>query len=284
MAFTVLIEATEETLLTALAGGADPATAWLRYAEHHGEMLAYYESVCGPPDAALTPAELGARTVQAAPRIAQQRAALQLAPMAERVGGLLRLPHGSVLRAVTLVGWERATAWVDDERAESRAYFALERLPDTARGCAVLAAHELTHLAHLELLPARRPPWSVSGGLLFEALAIHVARELVPDATLQEQILLEDGVLEAYARRGPDARAELAELLHENDDDEATFRRVFFPAWGRKGDVAGVGQCGYLVAAELADHWRERGVSAATAARMPFDEVIVDMGAVLAPC
>lgn len=285
MAFTVRIDAAEETLVTALAGGADPATAWRRYAERHRETLAYYESVCGPPDAALTPADLGARAARLAPRITEQRAALQLAPMAERVGELLRLPHGSVLRAVTFVGWERATAWVDDERADSRAYFALERLPGTARGCAALAAHELTHLAHLELLPARRPPWSVGGGLLFEALAIHVVRELVPDATMQEQILLEDGVLEAYARHGAYARAELAKLLlHAHDDDEATFRRVFFPAWGREGDVAGVGECGYLVAAELSDHWRDRQVSAATAARMAFDEAVSDMHTVLTRC
>src|SRR3954466_9944354 len=127
MGLEVHIEATERTLLDALDGGADPVAAWGAYRSAHSGVLDYYTSVFGPPD--QPEEEVAAAAAAQAATLRRRERDLELDVLAPRVATLLEVPPERVVEAVTFVGWGRAMAWCDDESADPRAYFALERLP-----------------------------------------------------------------------------------------------------------------------------------------------------------
>jgi hypothetical protein len=137
---------------------------------------------------------------------------------------------------------------------------------DDARLCRTLGAHELAHLAHFRVRPGTWPAWAVWGGIFSEAVAAATARTLVPGLDPAEQLALQPGALQAYARHRAQIHAELLELV--DAIDEATYRRVLFPPDLCEGDVAGVGETGYAVALELGNAWAARGVTLAQAAQM----------------
>ena len=274
----VRIEALERSLLQALDAGQDPLDAWRAYRCTAAEVLDYYEVTFGAPD--QPEAAVAAAVAAQVPALRRRERTLQLDVMAPRVADLLELPPGAGVEAVTFVGWDRALAWYDDEAVAPRAYFALERLPDAPETCRSLGAHELAHLAHFRLRPGDWPPWSVLNGLVGEAIAIWVSQALVPGPGLAERLFLQQGALEAYAQHRPAIHAELLALL--DVVEEATFRRALFPPWLCEGDVAGVNETGYAVAAALGDAWKSQDLTPAQAARLSPAQARADVVALLA--
>jgi hypothetical protein len=277
MALGVRIEATEGTLLDALAHGVEPVAAWRAYRAAHVDVLDAYERTFGPPQRPET--ELAAEIAARAPALRRRGRALQLDDLARRVAQLLEVPTQARLEAVTFVGWGRAVAWCDDESADPRAFFALERAPDDATLYRSLAAHEVAHLAHFRVRPGDWPAWSVLGGLVAEAVAIAAAGVLVPGLDPERKLFVQPGALDEYRDHRAAIDAELLELL--DVVDEATFRRVMFPPSLCEGDVAGVNETGYSIAWALGDAWQARGISLAQAARRTPEQARADLLALL---
>lgn len=271
------VDATEETLLGALATGVDPGDAWRTYRDRHPDVLALYENTFG--GTTRTAAELGGAAAAAIPRLRARAAALDLERTLPRVAGLLELEDSDDLEAVTFVGWDHAIAWCSDECAEPRVHFALERLPVESLTCLAFGAHELAHLAHIRTRPGDWAAWNVTTGIFSEAVAIATTQALVPELDLAEQVMLQPGAREAYAAARPAIHAELLELLDHGD--EATYRRVLFPPALCEGAVAGANETGYLVAIALVDRWAARSVSTAAAARMTPAEARAELIALL---
>lgn len=274
----VRIDALERSLLEALDAGEDPLDAWRAYRAVAADVLDYYEASFGAPDRPA--AAVAAAVAEQAPTLRRRERTLQLDVLAPQVAALLELPPGAGVEAVTFVGWDRALAWCDDEAEEPRAYFALERLPDAPEACRSLGAHELAHLAHFRLRPGEWPPWSVLGGIVGEAIAIWVSRTLVAGIALVDRLFLQPDALDRYAQHRPAVHGELLSLL--DVVDEATYRRALFPPWLCEGDVAGVNETGYVVAAALGDAWDTRGITPAQAARLSLARARADLVALLA--
>jgi hypothetical protein len=273
MGMGVRTEATERTLLDALAAGVEPVEAWRAYRAAHGDVLGPYEAVFGPPD--RSEAELAAAVAEQAPVLRRRGRALQLDEVAPRVARLLAVPAAEGLEAVTFVGWGRALAWCDDESADPRAFFALERMPDDDGLCRSLGAHEVAHLAHFRVRSGHWPAWSVLSGLVAEAIAIAAASTLVTGVDREQQLFVQPGALDAYRRHRPAVDAEVLALL--DLVDEPTYRRVMFPPSLCEGDVAGVNETGYAIARALADAWPARGIAIAQAARRTPEQARADV-------
>jgi hypothetical protein len=275
----VRIEATESTLLDALAGGADPVAAWRAYHAAHADVLGPYETAFGALD--RPEAELAADIAGQAPTLRRRGSALRLNEVAPGVAALLEVPAQVGLEAVTFVGWGRALAWCDDESDHPRAFFALERAPDDAGLCRSLGAHEVAHLAHFRVRPGHWPAWSVLGGIVAEAIAAAAASALVPGIDPAAQLFVLPGAMDAYDRRRPAIDAEVLGLL--DVVDEATYRRVMFPPTLCEGDVAGVNETGYAIAWALTEAWRARGLTVAQAARRTPEQARADLVELLSP-
>ncbi len=273
----VRIAATERPLLDALASTADPAQAWRAYRAANAELLDYYAGLFGGPD--RSDDELAADLAGQSAALRRRERALALELLAPRVAELLQVPSHSAIEAVTFVGWGRAIAWCDDEADDPRAYFALERLPESSPLCRSVGAHELAHLAHFRVRRGAWPPWSVLTGIVAEAVAVATAHLVVPDADPTAALLLQPGALEAYERHRGAVHAELLSLL--DVVDEPTYRRVMFPPLLCEGGVAGVNETGYAVALALTEAWRGAGLSPAQAARRTPAQARADLVALL---
>jgi hypothetical protein len=273
MALGVRIEATERTLLDALAEGVEPVAAWRAYRAAHVDVLDAYERAFGPLD--RPEAELAAEIAVQAPALRRRGRALQLDDLVGRVAELLQVPAQARLEVVTFVGWGRAVAWCDDESDDPRAFFALERAPDDAQLYRSLAAHEVAHLAHFQVRSGDWPAWSVLGGLVAEAVAIAAAGVLVTGLDPERKLFVQPGALDEYRRHRTAINAEVLELL--DVVDEATFRRVMFPPSVCEGDVAGVNETGYSIAWALGDAWQARGITLAQAARRTPQQTRADL-------
>lgn len=274
MAVGVRIEAIERTLLDALAQGAEPEAAWRAYRTRHGDVLDRYEAAFGAPSGP-GPAPWATSIAAHADLLRRRERALALDELAPKVAALLELASDEALNAVTFVGWDRAIAWCDDESAHPRAYFALERLPDCPRQIRVIGAHELGHLAHIAVRRGDWPAWAVGTGIIMEAIAVATARTFAAGIAPTDQMHLHPQTLERYARRRDAIHAEVLALV--DVVDEATYRRVMFPATLCEGDVAGVNETGYAIAWALADAWQARGLSIAQAARRPPRQAHADL-------
>jgi hypothetical protein len=277
MTMGVRTEATERTLLDALADGVEPVAAWRAYRAAHADVFDHYETTFGSPD--RPEAEIAAELAAQAPALRRRGRALDLEGVAPHVAELLAVPPQEGLEAVTFAGWGRALAWCDDESEEPRAFFALERMPDDAALCRTLGAHEVTHLAHFRVRQGSWQAWSVLNGVVAEAVAIMAAATLVPGVEPERQMYLSPGTVDAYRRQRAAIHAEVLPLL--DVVDEATYRRLMFPPSLCEGAVAGVNESGYPIAWALTEAWRAGGISIAQAARRTPEQARADLVAVL---
>jgi len=241
---------------------ADVASRWREYEREHPQLLAAARRMF-----AFQPSESNLLALVAEePRFASRARSLLLDERAAAICELLGYEEPAPLRATVLVGCFEPMAWCDENRG-NEVFFCVEKLPDEPDRCALIATHELTHAAHLNISGFAPGAWPVSRGLHAEALAIAVTLRLVGQVPETDHLGLEHPArtLDAYQADERDVHETLLGLLECCDED--AYRDVFYPDWGRPQAAGLPEQVGYLIACRAAQRWNAADVCLARIAR-----------------
>jgi len=240
----------------------DVAARWQQYEREHPQLLASARRMFAFQP---SPSDLLALAADE-PRFAARVQALGLEERAAAICALLGYQEPAPLRATVLVGCFEPTAWCDENSAND-VFFCVEKLPDDPNRCGLIAAHELTHAAHLNISRFEPGAWPVSRGLHAEALAIAVTLRLFSQLPATEHLGLEHPArtLDAYQAAERPVHETLLGLLECCDED--AYRDVFYPDWGRPQAAGLPEQVGYLIACQAAQRWNDTNVCLARIAR-----------------
>lgn len=217
----ILDSTVADVVAVAALPSAERTSAWERVEAAHADTFGAYYGMYGDPsrrDDAI--ASLDSLAPQLEERAAAMTAALASAEKALRELGFL--PLGYDVPIALLVGVGASDAWVTLHHGGPALFCALEQIePERAD---VLAAHEMTHVAHLlavgEAL-ADRPELEASAGMLSwaEGVAVVASERVAPRRPEREYLMVPDDDWAARCEAAlPELRAALGvDPLHPDE-------------------------------------------------------------------